>query len=60
MRALWLLVLLAGCADQPDFDSRYDNAESEIRERAREIDYELESREKQANRPAASLDKPKD
>lgn len=39
--AVIALVLLAGCADEPDFDQRYSRAEEDIRLKAQQIDGEL-------------------
>ncbi len=41
-----LLGLVAGCGE-PDFDTRYEKAEQDIRDKAAELDKELETRAKQ-------------
>ena len=40
------LLLLAGCQQEPDFDTRYEEAEAHIRKQAREIDAELAANRK--------------
>ena len=35
---LLVLLLVAGCKDEPDFDARYDKATEEIEERAKAMD----------------------
>ena len=42
-RAAWLLplMLLAACKDEPDFESRYDNAAKEIEARAKAMDADI-------------------
>ncbi|MBO9696384.1 MAG: hypothetical protein J7499_09305 [Sphingopyxis sp.] len=56
MRAalLVLLLLLAACKDEPDFDTRYDKAAKEIEARARAMDADIAGSEK----AAAALDLP--
>ncbi|WP_374405794.1 hypothetical protein [Pelagerythrobacter sp.] len=39
--ALSICVALTGCKREPTFEERYDKAEQDIRETAREIDREL-------------------
>lgn len=58
MRAAVLLVpllLLAACQDEPDFDTRYDEAAKEIEARAKAMDADIEEAEKAA---AAASDLP--
>lgn len=41
LAALMIIVLLAACKREPTFDERYDTAEKQIRDTAKEIDAEL-------------------
>ena len=56
-RAAWLLplMLLAACNDEPDFESRYDNAAKEIEARAKAMDADI-AKSDQAAAAAASED----
>ena len=38
---LCLLLSLAACSSEPDFDERYEQAEQKIRDKAAELDAEL-------------------
>ena len=38
-----LLLLLAACSQEPDFDERYKATETELRQRAAEMDAELQA-----------------
>ena len=55
-RAAWLLplMLLAACNDEPDFESRYDNAAKEIGARAKAMDADIAKSDEAA--AAASQD----
>ena len=55
-RAAWLLplMLLAACKDEPDFESRYDNAAKEIEARAEAMDADIAKSDQAA--AAASQD----
>lgn len=56
-RILLPLLLLAGCKDEPDFETRYDKAAEEIEARAKAMDADIaESKEAAA---AASRDLPR-
>ncbi len=50
-----LLLLLAACKDEPDFDTRYDKAAKEIDARAKAMDADIAEAEKAA---AAASDLP--
>ena len=52
-----LALLSAGCSDEPDFDARYDKAQEQIRQKAAELDAELEKRQEQAARSDAAAGK---
>ena len=56
-RAAWLLplMLLAACKDEPDFESRYDNAAKEIEARAKAMDADI-AKSDEAAAVAASQD----
>lgn len=43
MRAVWLILLLvlAGCQEEPTFDERYAETQQRIGEKSRELDREL-------------------
>ena len=49
------LMLLAACKDEPDFESRYDNAAKEIEARAKAMDADI-AKSDQAAAAAASQD----
>jgi len=51
--ALLMLVLLAGCESEPDFDRRYDEAERDIRDRAEAMEAELGTEGQDAEEPQA-------
>ena len=55
-RTAWLLplMLLAACKDEPDFESRYDNAAKEIEARAKAMDADIAKSDEAA--AAASQD----
>ena len=42
------LLALAACKDEPDFDTRYDNAAKEIEARAKAMDADIAEAEKAA------------
>ncbi|WP_239804915.1 hypothetical protein [Croceicoccus hydrothermalis] len=53
------LLLLAGCQQEPDFDTRYEEAEAHIRKQAREIDAELAANRKlRSETDAAAQEEP--
>jgi PBP1b-binding outer membrane lipoprotein LpoB len=51
----WLLatslLFAAGCSSEPDFDERYADAEKQLREKAAEIDAEIDERAKDEASP---------
>lgn len=59
-RAVFLLLLLAGCDKEPDFEERYDKAAEEIEARARAMDADIAKSEdlspaaKPSNAPKSS------
>ena len=55
-RTAWLLplMLLAACKEEPDFESRYDNAAKEIEARAKAMDADIAKSDEAA--AAASQD----
>lgn len=52
--ALVALVFVTACHREPDFDERYEKAESEIRAKAESIDKDLEQRAKQDGASSAT------
>lgn len=59
--SLGLSILAAGCAEEPDFDTRYDEAEQAIAERADAIDAELaEERQGETGPPRGAETGPKE
>ena len=51
--ALALALILCGCGREPDFDERYEKAETAIREKAAAIDAELSAVETSREGPSA-------
>ncbi|NVD44550.1 hypothetical protein [Qipengyuania atrilutea] len=51
---LTLLLALAGCKSEPDFDERYEKAQKEIEQTAREIERDLEKARKDAAKASPS------
>ncbi len=44
-----VLLLLAGCSREPDFDQRYDKAQQDLQAKAAKIDQELAERKAAAS-----------
>jgi len=47
---------LQSCSSEPDFDERFEQSESELREKAEAIDAELEKRGKAQGKDASEAD----
>jgi pyruvate/2-oxoacid:ferredoxin oxidoreductase alpha subunit len=59
--SLICFLLAGGCAQEPDFDTRYEEAEEEISAKAEAIDAELAGEEKgMASSPAGERERPED
>ncbi|WP_439567654.1 hypothetical protein [Sphingopyxis sp.] len=51
--AILLMLLVAGCKDEPDFEARYDKAAEEIEARAKAMDADIAESESEAAAAAA-------